>query len=254
VSWNPQQYLKFSGERMRPIVDLMARVPIESPRRIVDLGCGTGTLTGLLHNRWPQAHVTGVDNSAAMLERARTALPDVEWQQADLAAWMPKHPVDLLASNAALHWLDDHATLFPRLLAALAPNGMLAVQMPSQHEAPSHSLGFALAESPRWRDRLHGKVRRRPVLTPAEYDALLRPHCRTLDIWTTEYLQSLSGEHPVAEFTKGSFVGVWLAALDADEACAFEADYRARIAEAYPRRADGITLFPFKRLFIVAQR
>jgi len=254
VNWDPQQYLKFGGERLRPAHDLLARVPLAAPKTIVDLGCGTGTVTQLLRARWPEARITGVDNSAPMLERARTAVTDVDWEAQDLARWSPAAPVDLIVSNAALHWLDAHQTLFPRLIAHLGPGGVLAVQMPAQHRAPSHVLGYELAESSRWRKALEGSVRRRPILKPAEYYAALRPHASSLDLWSTEYLQVLHGENPVAEFTKGSFVGVWLSMLSDADARAFETDYRDRIAAAYPPAADGATLFPFRRFFIVAQR
>lgn len=254
MTWNPEQYLKFGSERLRPAIDLLHRVPLEAPRTIADLGCGTGTVTALLRERWRDARIEGIDNSATMLERAQSSVPGVEWTAADLGRWSPSAPVDLLVSNAALHWLDDHDTLFPRLVAHLAPGGMLAVQMPAQHDAPSHQLGYALAENPRWKEALKGTVRRRPVLEPAQYHALLSLRVAALEIWTTEYLQALSGPNPVAEFTKGSFVGAWLAALPAEEAAAFEAEYRAAIAQAYRPRADGVTLFPFRRLFIVARR
>lgn len=254
MAWNPQQYLKFGAERLRPALDLLARVAIEAPREIVDLGCGTGSVTALLRARWPAARIVGVDSSPPMLERARATLPDVEWMQADLAAWAPAAAVDLLVSNAALHWLDDHATLFPRLLSYLRPGGVLAVQMPAQQGAPSHQIGYDLAESARWRERLRGLVRRRGLLEAREYYALLGPRAAALDLWLTEYLQALGGDNPVAEFTKGSFVGAWLSALTADEAQEFEAEYRRRIAAAYPPGADGVTLFPFRRFFLVARR
>jgi trans-aconitate 2-methyltransferase len=254
MSWNPQQYLKFGNERLRPAHDLLARVSVESPLNIVDLGCGTGTVTALLRARWPHAKITGVDNSREMLERAQTAVADVAWETADLAQWAPSTPVDLIVSNAALHWLDNHRTLFPRLISHLALGGVLAAQMPAQHTAPSHEIGFALAESARWRGQLAQLVRRRPILEPADYYSILRPHAASLDLWSTEYVQALTGENPVAEFTKGSFVGVWLSALSAADAEAFEAEYREAIAAAYPKENDGVTLFPFSRFFLVAQR
>jgi trans-aconitate 2-methyltransferase len=253
MAWNPEQYLKFGGERLRPAHDLLARVTLEAPRDIVDLGCGTGSVTALVRARWPGARIVGVDNSQPMLERARAALPDVVWEQHDLARWSPPAPVDLLVSNAALHWLDDHATLFPRLLSHLRPGGMLAVQMPAQHDAPSHRIGYDLAENARWRDRLQGLVRRRPILEAHDYYSLLRPQVAALDLWLTEYVQALAGENPVAEFSKGSFVGVWLSALPAAEARDFEAEYRRQIAAAYPPCGDGMTLFPFRRFFLLAQ-
>jgi trans-aconitate 2-methyltransferase len=254
MAWDPQQYLKFGGERLRPAHDLLARIALDAPERIVDLGCGTGTVTALLRARWPRARLTGVDSSREMLERARTALPDVDWECGDLAAWAPAEPADLVVSNAALHWLDDHATLFPRLLSHLRHGGVLAVQMPAQHGAPSHQIGYALAESARWRELLRGLVRRRPILEAHEYYSLLRPLAASLELWYSEYIQVLTGENPVAEFTKGSFVGAWLSALPIDEARAFEAEYRRQVAAAYPMREDGVTLFPFRRFFLVARR
>jgi trans-aconitate 2-methyltransferase len=254
MAWNPEQYLKFGGERLRPAQDLLARVTLEAPRDVVDLGCGTGSVTALVRARWPEARIVGVDNSEPMLERARAALPDVVWQHSDLARWSPAAPVDLLVSNAALHWLDDHATLFPRLLTYLRPGGMLAVQMPAQHGAPSHRIGYELAESERWRDQLRGQVRRRPILEAHDYYSFLRPLAAALDLWFIEYVQALSGDNPVAEFSKGSFLGGWLAALTPDEAREFEAEYRARIAAVYPARNDGVTLFPFRRFFLLARR
>ena len=254
MAWDPQQYLKFGGERLRPAHDLLARVTLAAPRDIVDLGCGTGTVTALLQARWPKARILGVDNSESMLERARVALPEVVWQQDNLATWAPAAPVDMLVSNAALHWLDDHTTLFPRLLSHLRPGGMLAVQMPAQFAAPSHQIGYDLAESPPWRERLQGLVRRRPILAAQEYYVLLRPRVSALELWFTEYVQMLSGENPVAEFAKGSFVGAWLSALSATEARDFEAEYRRRIAAAYPPGSDGVTLLPFRRFFLLAQR
>jgi trans-aconitate 2-methyltransferase len=254
MGWNPQQYLKFGGERLRAAHDLLARVTLEAPGHIVDLGCGTGAVTALLSARWPDARIVGVDNSKPMLEHARIALPDVAWELDNLADWTPAAPVDLLVSNAALHWLDDHATLFPRLLSHLRPGGVLAVQMPAQYDAPSHQIGYDLAESTRWRDRLQGLVRRRPILEAHEYYSLLRPQVSSLDLWFTEYVHALTGDNPVAEFAKGSFVGAWLSALSADEARDFEVDYRQQIASAYPACSDGVTLFRFRRFFLVAQR
>ena len=254
MTWDPQQYLKFGGERLRPAHDLLARIAIDTPRQIVDLGCGTGTVTALLRARWREAQIVGVDNSKSMLERARIALSDATWEFADLAKWAPATPPDLLVSNAALQWLDDHATLFPHLLSHLRPGGVLAVQMPAQHAAPSHQIGYALAESARWRDRLRDLVRRRPILDPHEYYSLLRPRVSSLDMWFIEYVQALTGDNPVAEFTKGSFVGAWLSALPGEEAREFESDYRQQIASAYPPRDDGVTLFPFRRFFLIARR
>lgn len=254
MAWNPEQYLKFAAPRLRPALDLMARVPIEAPRRVVDLGCGTGQITRLLAERWPGAAVTGVDASPEMLARARADGPALAWEQADLASWQPAAAPDLVFSNAALHWLPGHAALFPRLFGAVAPGGVLAVQMPRNFAAPSHTAIADTVHAGPWRDRLAPLLRAAPVAEPAWYHGCLAPVAAELDLWETEYLQPLTGTDPVKEWTKGTWLAPFLAALPADEAAAFEADYAARVRAAYPVRPDGVTLFPFRRLFIVARR
>lgn len=258
MSWNPQQYLKFAGERLRPALDLLARIDLPDPRTIVDLGCGPGNVTALLAQRWPQARVTGIDNSEPMLAKARAgAPPNVAFVAGDLAQWTPAVDVDLVYTNAALHWLPAHDELFPRLLAVLPAHAMLAVQMPSNFHAPSHATIATLARRPRWRARLAPKLRPPPVAEPADYYRWLRPHATTLDIWTTEYLQVLAAggdEHPVASFTRGSWLPQFLEALDPQDEGPFLAEYSALLAQAYPREPDGHVLFPFRRLFIVAKR
>jgi trans-aconitate 2-methyltransferase len=252
--WDPAKYLEFAGPRLRPALDLLARVPATAPAEVHDLGCGAGNVTRLLRERWPEARVTGVDGSAAMLAAARAAVPGVAWVQADLATWRPPRPADLVFSNAALHWLDDHAALFPRLAASLAPGGVLAVQMPRNHGAPSHTEMVAAAEAGPWAARLAPALRTRPVAEPAVYHDILAPHVARLDIWETEYLHVLEGPNPVVEWTRGSALKPLLDRLEEPARSAFAAEYAARIARAYPPRPDGRTLFPFRRLFIVAVR
>ncbi len=252
MSWDPQQYAKFSGQRLRPALDLIARIHVESPQRVVDLGCGTGNVTRVLGARWPEAMLTGIDASPQMLDEAKRSAADIAWEQCDLAAWRPVDKVDVVFSNAALHWLDDHPALFARLAGYIAAGGVLAVQMPRNFAAPSHTLIHELASSLPWRETLAPLLRPQPVLTPEAYYRLLAPSAKSLDIWEAEYLQILEGENPVAEWTKGTWLAPLLAALDAAARADFEAEYRRRIALAYPRQSDGKTLFPFRRLFIVA--
>ncbi|EKV28613.1 Trans-aconitate 2-methyltransferase [Caenispirillum salinarum AK4] len=256
--WTPDSYLDFAAPRLRPAVDLLARIPLAAPDAIVDLGCGTGTATGLLAARWPAAQLTGVDASPAMLEAARAEGPaGVHWLRADIAAWAADAAgpaVDLIFSNAALHWLDDHGTLLPTLLRRLRPGGVLAVQMPANHTEPSHTALFDLARDRRWADRLRPLCRTAPVWTPAEYHRLLAPLTGGgLDIWQTQYLHVLEGPDPVARWTDSTIVRPLAAALTPDEAADLRAAYAAAQRAAYPPEADGRTLFPFRRLFLVAR-
>jgi trans-aconitate 2-methyltransferase len=253
-SWNPQQYHRYGDERQRPAADLLAPIPLDAPAVVYDLGCGSGLSTALLARRWPQARITGVDSSPAMLAAARKALPGLTFAEADISGWSAPEPADLLFSNATLQWLGDHPRLFPRLMTQVKPGGVLAVQMPRNHGEPSHQAMLAAAEAGPWRERLRPLLRPSPVAPPAAYHALLRPLAARLDIWETIYLHELSGENPVAEWTKGTALKPLLDALDGEQRRGFEADYRARVAEAYPPTATGQTLFPFRRLFLIAER
>ena len=254
VSWDPAKYLEFAEPRLRPAPDLLSRVPLEAPGIVYDLGCGAGNVTRLLAQCWPAARVTGVDASAAMLAKAAETSPGITWVEADLQGWTPPRPADLIFSNAALHWLDGHAALFPRLVASLAPGGILAVQMPRNHGSPSHTEMAAVARGGPWWDRLAPHLRAEPVAPPAAYHDILAPHVRSLDVWETEYLHVLEGLHPVVEWIKGSALRPLLEPLSEAERRAFLAEYTARIDRAYPARPDGRTLFPFRRLFLVAVR
>ena len=253
TTWNPAVYLDCGDERLRPAVDLLARVPLEAPQRVVDLGCGPGYATRLLSERWPGAETFGVDSSPEMLARARASGLSVEWLAADLAEWRPERPFDLIYANAVLHWLDHHDALVPRLLRFLRPGGVLAVQMPRNFAAPSHRLLRATAEGGPWAARLRGVLREEPVASPAFYFELLNARSQSVDIWETDYLHVLQGADPVLAWARGTALRPVMDALDKEAFRTFEAAYAARLRQAYPQRADGTTLFGFRRLFIVAR-
>ncbi|HZH26079.1 MAG TPA: methyltransferase domain-containing protein [Azospirillaceae bacterium] len=255
MAWDPAQYDKFRAQRERPAIDLLAAIPAVEARTIVDLGCGTGALARRLAARWPTARITGVDASDAMLAKAAAEPSRIAWVQADIAAWRPDRPVDLIVSNAALHWLPDHACLFPHLMAQLAPGGILAVQMPRNGDAPSHRSIHEIAAHGPWADRLRGKLDPAPVAPPEFYHDLLAPRSAHLDIWETTYLQVLEGEDPVLEWVKGTTLLPVASALadTPDLLDAYTQTYGARLRAAYSRRSDGTTLFPFRRLFLVAR-
>lgn len=249
--WDAGQYLKFGDHRLRPGLELLSRVPVDAPLDVWDLGCGAGNLTSFLKKRWPDARVVGLDSSPEMLAKAR-AIAGIEWIAGDAATWAPAVPADVVFSNACLHWLPDHAMLFARLLGCLAPGGAFAVQMPRNHDAASHRLMRETAAAGPWAAALAGVRGIEAVADPAEYYAWLAPHAAAVDVWETEYLQVLTGEDAVVEWVKATGLMPYLDALDAGTRPAFLDAYRRRIAAAYPRRADGTTLFAFRRLFVVA--
>ncbi len=252
--WDPGAYARFWAERRRPVLDLLARLDLDPPpRRILDLGCGPGTVTTLLADRWPDAELTGVDASPEMLAEARALRPDLCWEEGDLATHLPAAAPDLVFSNAALHWVPDHEHLLPHLLGLVAPGGTLAWQVPDAWDEPSHTLAWELAAGATWRDRITPTIDPHPLLTPAHYLDLLLPLAAEVDLWTTTYHHVLDGDDPVVAWYLGSFLRAFVSGLEADEADAFVAEYTRRVARAYPRRPDGRTVMPFRRVFCVAR-
>lgn len=260
TSWDPRQYKHYGGLRLRPALELFERIDVDRPRRVYDLGCGVGEIARLMAERWPDAQVVGSDSSAAMIEKARAAgASRVQWVVEDAATWAAPQPVDVIYSNAMLHWLPRHDTVFPRLVEQLRPGGVLAVQMPLSWPEPSHRLmretlaagnggkGYGDAT-------LREQMDRRWVDDADAYYDLLKSRCSEIDIWETRYLQVLEGEDPVLEWVKGTGLRPILDALQDAELEGFLAEYAARLREAYPPRAGGETLYPFPRLFLVARR
>jgi trans-aconitate 2-methyltransferase len=263
-TWDPAQYLRHAGHRGRAVTDLLARVPglPGDPPRIADLGCGPGNVTALLAERWPTAHITGYDNSPAMLDRAQEydgPTPGggrLDFAAADAGDWAPGEPYDLIFSNAALQWVEGHLDAFPAWLDGLAPGGTLAFQVPDNIDAPLHARLRELAGSARWKERL-GHVLRRvdSVHAPDVYlDRLARLGCET-DVWQTTYLHVLQGEDPVLDWIKGTGMRPVLTELAGDPEArdAFTAEYRDLLREAYPSAPYG-TVLPFRRLFAIATK
>jgi trans-aconitate 2-methyltransferase len=254
MSWDDAQYLKFGDERTRAARELLARVPLQSPERVVDLGCGPGNSTALLRDRWPEAQIAGVDNSPEMLERARKDLPSgesaIEWILGDAGSFTPHAPVDLLFANAVFHWLPDHAALFPSLVGKLRGGGVLAVQMPDNFDEPSHRLmRETRAKLTPGRPEIRALA---PVASAAFYYDLLAPRTTTVDIWRTTYEHVMPDAAAIVEWVKGTGLRPYLDDLDEAERSRFLLAYGEAIDTAYPPRSDGKRLFSFPRLFIVA--
>jgi len=253
--WNPGAYDRFRGLRLRPALDLLAQVPALPAGDVVDLGCGSGAAGPVLRARFPDRRLIGLDSSPAMLAEARGAGYD-QLAEGDIKGWVPERPPALIFSNAALHWLGDHARLMPALAGLLAPGGVLAVQMPGNFLAPSHALLRAAAA------RLHPeRVAQSPSLPPVlatdDYMRLLHP-MGAVTGWETTYIQRLDpvegGGHPVRAFTESTAMRPWLEGLSAAQAQAFIQDYEGGLEMAYPREAGGFVLFPFRRVFFTLRR
>lgn len=248
--WDPTAYLAFGEQRARPFHDLLARVRAQEPPLIVDLGCGAGNLTGLLTRRWPKARLLALDSSPEMVQAARER--GVPADLCDVRAYSPPPGTGLMVCSAVLHWVPEHVELLRRWLSELAPGAWLAVQVPANFAAPSHTEAARLAAEPRWRDLLD-LCASSPVLEPAGYAAAVAALADEVDVWETTYLHQLTGPDPVLEWITGTTLGPVRAALSAADWAAFRAELAPRLRAAYPAGYDGVTWFPFRRIFVVAQ-
>ena len=252
--WDPGQYLRYAGERARPFFDLLARVGAEDPRYVADLGCGPGNLTAVLADRWPGAEVLGVDNSPEMIDaaQARARPPALSFKLGDVRDWRPDRKADVLLSNAVLQWVQNHLDVVRQWPGLLAPRGWLAFQLPGNFDQPTHAILLDLVRSDRWAPLLRDVALNRQAGSPADYLDLLAKEGCSVDAWETTYLHVLPGEDPVVEWYLGTGLRPVLAALEPDQAERFIAEYRERVAEAYPPAPYG-TVLPFRRVFVVAQ-
>ena len=252
MRWDPQRYREFGDHRERPFHDLLARVGAQHPRRVVDAGCGPGTLTPLLARRWPRAQVEAFDSSPEMVAAAREVVVDARVD--DVRTWAPPPDTDVLLTNAVLQWVPEHPDIIASWVGRLGAGAWLAVQVPGNFGAPSHVLVRRLAAEPRWAGALGGVLRgAETVLEPAGYAELLTTAGCAVDVWETTYSQRLEGEDPVLAWITGTALRPVRAALDDEGWAGFRAELAPRLREAYPRATDGGTWFPFRRLFAVAQ-
>lgn len=251
--WNPETYLNFADHRARPFYELVARVGARAPRRVVDLGCGPGNLTETLARRWPDAVVEAWDSSAEMVAAARER--GVDARIGAIEEWEPDPDTDVVVSNAALQWVPSHRELIVRWTGQLPAGAWLAFQVPGNFDSPSHRAVRALARSDAFAEALRDMPWREAhqVDDPADYAGLLTDAGCVVDAWETTYVHELTGETPVLDWITGTALTQVRSRLD-DAAWQ---EYRRAIipllAEAYPRRPDGITYFPFRRVFVVAR-
>jgi trans-aconitate 2-methyltransferase len=254
--WDPATYLRYGDERARPFHDLVARIPAERPRAVVDLGCGPGTLTAALAARWPDARIAGLDSSPEMIERATALGAPVEFTVGDVRHWRPAPDVDVLVGNAVLQWVPGHRELLARWAAELPAGAWLAIQVPGNFDAPSHRALRAVATAGGWAAELAPLVREAPVDDAVGYATLLAAAGCAVDAWETTYVHQLparaDADHPVLAWMEGTALRPIRAALDDARWADFRTELGVRLAAAYPVQGDRV-YFPFRRVFVVAR-
>lgn len=254
MPWDPDQYLAFADERALPFHHLVAAVAHLRPARVLDIGCGPGALTTTLLERWPAAEIHGIDSSEEMIELARRrAVTDrLRFELADVVDWTPEKPLDLVLSNACFHWIEDHHRLLDHLMTLMSPTSTLAFQVPANHDRPSHTILAELCISDRWSGTLRDAYQVH-VESPAWYIRELDRRQFSTTVWQTTYLHRLTGDDAVLEWVKGTTLRPILDRLDHEQTDTFLSEYGGLLRKAYPS-SDGITVFPFTRMFVVASR
>jgi trans-aconitate 2-methyltransferase len=250
--WNPEQYGRFHGERAQPFFDLLDLVDPRPGMRVVDLGCGTGELTRELHRRLAAQETVGIDNSPAMLAKTAVFAGDgLRFEHGDIGAFRSDREFDLVFSNAALHWVPDHASLLTWLATALTPTGQLAVQVPANDDQLSHVTAVEIAREDPFRDALDGHVRQSPVLAPEVYATLLhRLGFRRQKVRLQVYAHELESRDAVVEWVRGSTLTDYERRLPLELWPRFLERYRERLL---PRLEETRPFFyPFKRVLFWA--
>lgn len=253
--WSARQYLKFSGERTRPARDLINAITMfaqqdHAVKNIIDIGCGPGNSTQFLRYYWPEAKISGFDNSPNMIAKAQSILPDVDFYVANIEAWHASQEYDLLYSNAAFQWLPNHIDVLKRLVGEMKTAACLAIQMPDNLHEPLHLAMIEVAQDKRWQSRIGNMARHKLPATHVYYD-FFAPLVRYIDVWHSIYNHIMDSHEAIIDWVKGAALRPFLEPLDTQEQQIFIALYLKKITKAYPVQADGKVLLRFPRFFMV---
>ena len=255
MDWNPTLYLKFHAERTQPSIDLVNRIRLSEPEKIIDLGCGPGNSTEILFSRWPKAKVTGLDSSEKMIEKARLDFPGYEWIQADASNYKPGMHYDLVFSNAVLQWIPAHFTLLPKIFSWLKPAGLLAVQVPANNESPLHLALLQVAKSRRWKEYTRSCESQIVYHGADFYYEILSPLSQSIQLWETIYYHVLDSHNALIDWYRSTGMRIYLEKLPDDNArIEFENEVLQEARAFYPLQHNGKIIFPFRRLFFIAEK
>lgn len=252
--WNSNLYLRFASERTQPARDLVQRIKLDDPARIIDLGCGPGNSTEVLSQRWPHAHIIGIDNSPEMIYAAQTNYPQRHWTTADMNFWVPSEPLSLIFSNAAIQWLDHHDYHLVRWMNSIESGGAFAFQIPSSNYALVRTIIHQISHAAKWTERLERARTSLTMHAPSFYYDVLAPFSCTVELWETEYFHVLPNHAAIIEWMKGTGLRPFLNPLNETEQNEFLAELLHQVEMGYPNQLDGSVLFPFRRMFVIAYR
>ena len=253
--WNPDLYMQFRSERTQPSIDLIARINPVEPRSIIDIGCGPGNSTQVLMNRWPKAKITGLDNSSAMIKKAKQDYPNKEWIVADALTYESEIKYDIVFSNAVIQWIPNHEDLLKRFHGMLSDNGLVAIQIPLFWDMPLGKIINNTAKDGRWKEQMEGVSDLFTIHNYSFYYDHLSELFNSIEIWESQYLHILNSHLSILKMMRSTGLKPYLDKLDNDsEINKFEKEVLKEIENAYSKQKNGKVLLPFKRLFFIGYK
>ncbi|HII84054.1 MAG TPA: methyltransferase domain-containing protein [Methanobacterium subterraneum] len=253
--WNPELYLKFKNERTQPAIDLAARINLENPEKIMDVGCGPGNSTNVLLSRWPESEIVGIDNSTSMIESAQSNYPDMEWRVEDVTRMETEEKYDIIFSNATIEWIQNQEKLINDLVKMLKDKGALAVQVPQYNTMPISQAIERVSLNKRWKEQTSQANNDFTFHSSDYYYDILSVKLKSITMWETSYFHIMPSHQNIVEMIKSTGMRTFLDRLDTrEEKIEFEKDVLKEITKAYPAQKDGHVLFPFERLFFIGYK
>jgi trans-aconitate 2-methyltransferase len=253
--WNPDLYLKFRNERTQPSIDLIRKIDISfQPKSILDIGCGPGNSSQALLRRWPNAKLTGVDNSENMIEKAKKSYPDNTWIVADASKYTSSDKFDIVFSNAAIQWIPHHEILFKKLYNLINICGVLAISVPRFDEMPISKIIQRVASKAKWKEAITGCADAFTRYNYQFYYDLISADYQKVEFWQTDYIHVLESQFAIIEWTSSTGMKPYLDRLEDEDKLQFEDEVLSEIKFDYPVQKNGKVLFPFRRLFMVGYK
>lgn len=252
--WNTTQYMKFGNERTQPAIDLINRINIKNPQKIIDIGCGPGNSTVALRDYFTDAHIIGVDNSSNMIDKAKKNYSDLTFAMCDAScdlATMDKD-YDIVFSNACIQWIPNHPKLLKEMIGMLKPGGCLAIQVPINNNAPLYQIIDEVVSDEKWGfDKRNLEINE--TLHPDEYYDILSGLASNFSIWETTYYHQMGTHKDLVEWVKGTRLRPYLNVLSDEQKIAFENEIIEKASKVYPIQVNGTIIFRFRRLFFMAE-
>ena len=252
--WNSEQYLKFINQRTQPAIDLVQRIEIKNPQKVLDIGCGPGNSTKVLKNVFPKAHILGIDSSEDMIKKARETYPDIEFKFMDITDESQNlENIDIIFSNACLQWIPNHREFIPKIFSKLSKGGVLAVQIPLNSQEKLFKIMRETVNEDKW-NFSSMSVEPNTTLKCEEYFDILSSLTDNFNIWETVYYHNMPSINAMVEWIKGTRLRPYLNALNSIDAKKLIDEISEQASRVYAKQENGEIIFKFRRFFFTATR